>query len=41
MQPVQDWAARCIGIEEAEHGLNNILERDRKVAAQVPADNQK
>jgi len=41
MQPVQDWAARCIGIEEAEHGLNNILERDHKVAAQVPADNQK
>lgn len=39
MQPVQDWAPRCIGIEEAEHGLNNILERDHKVAAQVPGGN--
>lgn len=41
MQPVQDWAPLCIGIEEVEHGLNNILERDHKVAAQVPEDNQK
>ena len=40
MQPVQHWAPQYDGMEE--HGLNNIRpERDHKVVAQLPADNQK
>ena len=39
MQPVQHWAPQYDGMEE--HGLNNIRpERDHKVVAQLPADNQ-
>ena len=36
---MQHWAPQYSGIEE--HGMNDIPEGDHKVAAQVPAENQK